>query len=155
MCRDNGIAGRRNGLLIATLVMAALLPTLAQAAGKVLRPDVTDPVEETPRASSQPVPQAPASAAATTATTSQVITPVSSGRPATATPPKIDPNTPLPLSERAAEAAARAKRALADEDGDSTESAAGTIAGQAIGEAEKRQKTARQSTPRATCLAGC
>ncbi len=97
----------------------------------------------------------------------------------TARPTAARPDTPEPLSERAAAAAARAKRALSEEDGgqfdgntptqtelviaDEPAAAAPAAAGQPISDEQKRRSAANlqppsqraAAQPSATCIAGC
>ena len=138
----------RQVLRLAVIGVALATATPAMAAGKILRPEAADRMEERTTATA-PVPVAPVQAMPAGQETAAVVAPQkpAGGKAA------VDPNAPEPLSERAQAALDRAKRALADEemgDGDPEPQAA---PGQPV---DPRGKSAAAGSKSAVkCVAGC
>jgi hypothetical protein len=142
-------ARRALGLALVGVALMAMAPV--PAAGKVLRPQVADRIDdpgvsERPRVQAQTAP-APASEPPQTAEPAT--------QPARPAKGKADPNAPEPLSERAAAAADRAKRALEDEDFGEFNADPVPVNGQPAAANPGRKSTATLTQPAAKCVAGC
>lgn len=140
----------RHALRLAVIGAVLVSASPVSAAGKVLRPQVADRIEDPGVTERRPAAVAPTPAIAS----NPAAAPGPQGtRPSNA---KADPNSAEPLSERASAAAERAKRALSDEDaGDYEPEPVPLAAGQPVEPDQRRKAAATLSKPEAKCLAGC
>ncbi len=140
-------ARRALGLVLVGAALMAIAP--APATGKILRPQVADRIDDPGVVERRPVQTQPAPVTET----SQAAEPApQAARPAKG---KADPNAPEPLSERAAAAADRAKRALEDEDFGEFDAGPAPANGQPAASSQGRKSAATLNKPEAKCLAGC
>jgi hypothetical protein len=146
---------RALGLALVGAVLMAVAPV--PAAGKVLRPQVADRIDdpgviERPTVQVQVNPSPAAETVQKAETAQKAESGTSTARPAKG---KADPNTPEPLSERAAAAAERAKRALSDEDFGELDADPVAVGGQPAAASQGVKSAATLKKPEAKCLAGC
>ncbi len=134
---------RAFGLVAIGAVLMAATPAIA--AGKIIRPDAADRVDDR-NATVAPAQTAPVEVAPVGQEVAVI------GSKSVGSKTAVDPDAPEPLGERAQAALDRAKRALAEEEMGDAEAEPVPLVGQSV---DPRAKSAAASKSAVKCLAGC